>query len=967
MFAQVDRSTLSGTITDSSGAAIPAARISIASEDQGFSREILSEPTGAYRFSALPIGRYKVSVAKEGFSTAKIDGVGLAVGVSRTLDIQLQVGQIATQVEVTAAATPLEQTTADIGSVVESKQIQQIPINGRNWAFLMALAPGAVNTGEGSQNSIRFFGRSRDENNWTYDGVDATGIKDPRQEGGLRLVISLDSIAEFKVNSSTYTAESGTGAGGQVNLVSKTGTNDFHGSAFWFLRNSALDARRPFDPAEIPLFQLNQYGGSIGGPIVKNRTFFFANYEGLRQRLGQSAVNGLVPSAAFRARVASTSPSLRDIVNGYPAGQQSTSDPDVDRFIGVFNNRWEENAGSLRVDHRISDKHLLFGRFNMTDGNFNDRRTALLEYRTSFVRPTNATLQWQALLGPSVVNEAKIGMNRSALSRPQAGLFEESFVVPSFTTTLASAGIREVPSSYSIVDHLSWVRGRHTLKAGGEVRRIHMNSGDEGGVTVRYANKAAFLNNVVDRFEVAGVLPMFGGRRTYWIGYAQDEWRVTRNFVLNLGARYENYTVMQEVNGRGRVFDFACNGFCPSGTPWYQPDRNNIAPRFGFAWSVAPKTVVRGGYGLFYGVGQNDDVTAAIDSEPERLQLTNAQRPGLTYPITPFLPEARSQGAQPRALQRDREDFYSQQWSFSIQQELAGAFVAQLGYVGNRGSHLFGRDRVNLIDPVSKVRPLPSFSDLDRKNNYGNSTFHGMQASIQRNFFRGWLFQGQYMWSKVIDDNAGSGDGAEIMIASCRRCERAPADWDIRHTATFNSVYDLPFGPGRRFGAKAGFTGKLIEGWSLSGMYTVRTGRPFSALVDRSTGAVPDGNARNQRAQLTGANPVPDEQIPDRWINPGAFRAPANGTWGDSPRNMLRAPGLWQVDAGLTKRTPLTESVNLEFRAEAFNLFNRAQFGTPANNISRTADFGVIRTTANDGATGFGTSRMLQFMLRLNF
>ncbi len=388
--AQVDRSTLTGSVTDPSGAGVPAARVQVKAAQTGFSRELLTSNEGSYRFAALPVGVYEVTVSRDGFASARAEGVAMAVGQQRTLNFQLTVGAVATQVEVKADATPLEQTSADIGSVVAERQIKNIPINGRNWSALMALAPGAVNSGDGTQNSIRFFGRYRDENYWTFDGVDATGVKDPRQEGGLRLVISLDAIAEFKVNSSSYTAETGTSAGAQINLVSKTGANDFHGAAFWFVRNDRFDARRPFDPSNNPDFRLNQFGGNLGGRIIKDRTFFFVNYEGLQQRLGQSAVNGLVPSALLRARVSTTSPALRDVVNAYPVGQESTSDPLVDRFTGIFRNRWEENAGSVRIDHRINDANLLFFRFNTTDGNFNDRRSGLLEFRESFVRPTNA-------------------------------------------------------------------------------------------------------------------------------------------------------------------------------------------------------------------------------------------------------------------------------------------------------------------------------------------------------------------------------------------------------------------------------------------------------------------------------------------------------------------------------------------------------------------------------------------------
>jgi hypothetical protein len=965
--AQVDRSALGGQVTDESGAAVGGAQVAIRNPHTGLVRETRTGGEGLYAFPAVPVGAYDLTVAKDGFSTSRTSGVVLGVGQTRTVDVQLKVGPVATQIEIAAEATPLDQATADIGLVVGARQIHDIPINGRNWSFLMALAPGAINTGDGTQNSIRFFGRYRDENYWTFDGVDATGIKDPRQEGGLRLVLSLDAISEFKVNSSSYTAETGTSAGSQINLVSRSGTNDYRGSLFWFVRNDRLDARRPFDPPNNPDFRLNQFGANLGGRIVRDRTFFFANYEGLRQRLGQAAVSGLTPSALLRERVAAASPALAGVANAFPLGHAATADPLVDRFVGVFRNRWEENAGSIRVDHRLTQNNHLFFRFNTTDGSFNDRRSALLESRESLVRPTNATAQWQTTLTSRIVNEFKFGFNRSALTRPQAGLLLQAFTIPGLTTTQASTAIYEKPNSWTLSDNLSWLRGRHTLKFGGEARRIQLNAGDDGAVSVRFASLDAFINNRVDRFEVAGVLPMFGGRRTLWQGYVQDEWRALPNLTLTIGARYEYYTVMTEVNGRGRVFDdIRCQGFCPPGAPWYFPDRNNIAPRFGFAYNAGARTVIRGGYGIYYGPGQQDDVTAAIDSEPERFQLTAAQRPGLSFPILPFLAEARSLGAQPRALQRDRQDFYSQQWSFSIQRALPASFVLQSAYVGNRGSHLFGRDRVNLPLPGTNIRPLPAFSDIDRKNNFMNSTFHGWQNSLQRNFTRGWLFQLQYMFSKAIDDNAGSGDGAEIMISSCRRCERAVADFDIRHTTTINSVFELPFGPGRHWGPKSGIAGKFMEGWDLSGMFTARTGRPFTPVVDRATADVPDTNARNQRAQLTGLPHRPEVQLPDQWVARAAFAPPARGTWGDAPRNMLRAPGLWQADAALNKRTRLAEGKTLEFRAEAFNLFNRSQFGTPLNNWSNV-NFGRVLSTANDGATGFGTSRMLQFMLRLNF
>jgi len=339
----------------------------------------------------IVVGTYTVSVSKTGFQTVRTENLVLGVGQTRTLNVSLAVGTITTALEVSAEVTPLDQTNAEIGTVIAEQQMRNIPVNGRHWAALMMLAPGAVNVGEGNQNSIRFFGRPRDDNNWTFDGVDATGIKDPRQEGNLRLVVSMDSLGEFRVNSLPFTAESGVGGGAQVNLVSKSGSNAFHGSAYEYLRNSALDARRPFDGAEPPPFRLNQFGANLGGPVVRNKTFFFANYEGLLQRLSVTRADGLVPSASYRQRTPET---LKEVVNAYPLGNSAGPNVNTDRLIAATPERRDEHSGMARVDQRINDKHSLFFRFAMTDGFISLIRNALLETRDSYIRPTNITAQW---------------------------------------------------------------------------------------------------------------------------------------------------------------------------------------------------------------------------------------------------------------------------------------------------------------------------------------------------------------------------------------------------------------------------------------------------------------------------------------------------------------------------------------------------------------------------------------------
>lgn len=953
---QVDRASLSGTITDKSGAVIGDAIILVQSEANGFRRETRTNGQGAYQMPGLPVGTYNVSIQKTGFGPVTFDGVVMAVGQTRVLDAQMSVGAVTQAIEVSAAGTPLEQTNAEIGTVVAEQQIKSIPLNGRHWAALMMLAPGAVNVGEGNQNSIRFFGRPRDDNNWTFDGVDATGIKDPRQEGNMRLVISTDSIAEFRVNSLPFTAEGGVGGGAQINLVSKTGTNEFHGSVFEFLRNSAFDARRPFDGAEPPPFRLNQFGGNLGGPVLKNRTFFFANYEGLLQRLSITRADGLVPSAAFRQR---TPQALQSLINAYPAGNAPGPNANVDRLFVTTPERRNEHSGMIRVDQRLNDKHSLFFRTAISDALISTIRNGLLETRDSYIRPSNVTAQWQQIWTPALINEVKLGFNRSALTRYDVGVIPQGVSIPGFTSTQPTTYIIEKPSTYSIVDNMSWLKGSHTIKAGGEIRRIHLNVGNGPATSVTFASLDAFLANRLDRVSVGSQLDTVGVRRTFHSVYLQDEIRVNPELTVNLGLRYEQYTVSKDVVGRGRVFDLVrCQGFCPAGTPWFFPDNDNIAPRISMAWApraLGGKTVFRTGYGRYFGPGQNDDVTAAIDSLPESFSLTAADAPGLTYPPNAFLGQLRSQGQTPRSVQRDRKEPESHQWTVSVQRELPLSMVAQVAYVGNVGRNQLTRTYVNTLDPVTRRRPLSAFGQIDEKRFDGITNFHGLQSSLQRSFSKGILFQAQYLWGNAISDNSGSGEGGQIQDVTCRACDRGPSDYDIRQTFTANSVYQLPWSSNRWFG-----------GWDLSGLFTARTGRAFTVLVNRAAANVPSGQTQNQRANYVGGNPYMANPTPGAWLNPSAFAAPANGTFGSAGRNGFRGPGLWQMDLGIAKRVRLTERIGLDFRAEAFNLFNRAQYGEPVANISNST-FGQILVTANDGATGTGTSRQLQFMLRLSF
>jgi hypothetical protein len=966
LWAQVDRATLGGTITDSTGALVPGAAATIESSETGLRRQAESAAGGAYTFSQLPIGVYTLTVNKPGFRSVRITDIRLGVGDNRVLNVEMEVSSVQTAVTVEGAAEVLDTSSPVIGTVIGSNQVRELPLNGRHWASLMALAPGAINTGEGNQQSIRFVGRARDDNNWTFDGVDATGVKDPRQEAALRLVISTDSIAEFRVNSTLYSAESGSGAGGQVNVVSKSGTNSFHGSLFEFFRNDKLDARNPFDTSKQP-FRLNQFGGNIGGPLIRNRSFFFANYEGLRQRVSQTLTND-VPSAAFRARA--TLPVIRDLIGAYPLGTETTTDAEVDRVRLNRSQVWNENAGTIRVDYRFNDNNTIFGRYNVDNGETASPRSVIAgDVTNDSFRPSNFVLQYQRVFTPSVINEAKAGVNRSTLHRDTLGPVPNSIAVAGFMTLNQPNALIEAGTSYSIVDTLTVIRGGHTLKFGGEIRRAHVNVADPAfdSLSVTYATRPAFLANQVNNVAITGGAPVLGTRKWYYYAYVQDDWKVRPNLTLNLGLRYEFYGVNKEVNDRYRVFDMSCGGFCPHGTPWYAPDKNNFDPRVGLAWTLG-NTVIRTGAGIYHGPGQIDDVNTALDNMADRFSLTALEAPGLSYPVTPFLALASEVGVTPRALQRDRRDLYTAQWGLSVQRELPAGFVGQVAYVGNSGVKLFARQYINNVDPITRVRPLPSFGRMDEKRQDGKSNFNALQLSLHRRLARNFQWGTEYMWSHAINDgNLGGGEGAQPQIATCRACDRDDSAQDIRHTITSNWLFVLPFGPGQPY-LNSGFASKILGGWESSGIWTMRTGRPLTVTIARSAAQAPDGNTSNQRPDLVPGVSVYPSGGPtfSQWLNPAAFAIPRPGTWGNAGRVIGRGPRLAQVDFALQKVIPIVEQKEFVLRVEAFNIFNRTQAGNPGTTLTSPATFGLV-TSGLNRTIGTGTARQLQLAARFNF
>jgi hypothetical protein len=550
--------------------------------------------------------------------------------------------------------------------------------------------------------------------------------------------------------------------------------------------------------------------------------------------------------------------------------------------------------------------------------------------------------------------------------------YRESIGIPGFTSYPGSWTEFDPGQTYSVIDNLSWTRGRHTIKAGVEIRALQLNIAQTERYDLSYASRDGFVRNQLDILASVGEFATRGVRTEIYMGYVQDEWKMKPNLTVNLGARYEFYVPLYERYGRARIFAMECRGLCPPGSDLYNPDYNNLVPRVSLAWSPAflnGKTTLRLGGGIYNQQGQIDDLLGPIESETTRFTVTPRDIPGLAWPFHPASTAGLLLPDTPRAVQHSgRRDFDSYQYGISIAQELPLSMSGQVGYTANLGRHVLERTYVNVINPATGQRPLPAFGQIDIKLDSSTTNFHGMQASLNRRFARGFMWTSNYMYGHAIDDGAvGSNEATYAMNVGCRSCDRASSAQDIRHYFILSSVYQRPFGKGRPY-LTAGPAAWILGNWELSGMFASRTGRPVSVTVSRSTADLPDGNNLNQRPDLIPGVPVyPANRTPDNWINRAAFAVPQKGTWGNLGRNTLRGPGMNQLDLSLGRRQPINENMALTFRTEFFNLFNRVQLGQPSSNISSAGSFGRITSTLNNGATGTGTARQIQFMLRFDF
>jgi hypothetical protein len=974
-WSQNEQADITGTVQDVQGRPIPGAAVQLQQDETKLVRATRTGSAGVYFLAGLPIGTYSAVISSPGFGEARVPGVRLSVGQTRTLDITLPLAMKAEQVSVVARLSEVDQESAAIGDRIEQRQIGSLPLNGRNWASMLPLIAGAVDPGTSDQRSVRFAGHGRDDNNFTLDGVDAGGISNQPQKTALRLAIPTSAIAEFKVDSTLFTAETGAGSGAQIVLASPAGTNQYHADLFEFLRNDALDARNPLAAGKQP-FRLNQFGADFGGPIVENQTFFFAAFEGLRQRLDQ-ALQGFVPSASYRSSLQSRIPALAPLIAAFPTAGASAqaNDPATDLFTGLSPQRANETSGMVRFDHRFTANTNVFLRVN-ADESVTDVPLGNLRDRTvTDTRPLNGVFTLARVLSPSALNETRLGFNQVFSRTSNLTPLPYTLHVTGFTAVNSARTKEEDDTSAAIIDHLSLTRGRHTIQTGVEVRRILTDPASSADGTLTYTSRDNFAANVLDSASVTATLPLKRLRKTQVFAFLQDEYKAASNLTFHAGVRYSFFNVFHETEGRTVPFDFAsCGGLCQPGAPFSNPRTKDIDPRVSVAW--APKrlggnTVVRAGFGIYHGDGQMEDQNLPASNDVPRYALNSGQIGGLAYPIDPFL--ATAPGIlSPRAQNRNRKDEYASQWGISAQQALPLHFTGTVSYIGNKGTDLQTITYANVPNPITGLAPYPQFGQVEYRTNDSNSTFHALQVSAHRTLRSGWLLGANYMWSHAINDGSlggGETDATTPENVWCRACERASSSFDIRHFFTASSVYELPFGAGKALLSKPGAPRSILGGWALSGIATARSGRPVNITISRAASLVPGGYNLTQRPDLVpGVSLIPPGgSTPAQWITPAAFRVPAPGTWGNAGRNLARGPSLHQLDLGLSKRVPLGERSALEFRAEAFNIFNRAQYGDPIGDFTVLSQFGVIQSTINTTPIGTGTPRQVQFMLRFGF
>jgi hypothetical protein len=1010
--AQDTTGTILGTITDSSGAVLPGVTITIKNTDTSQTRVSVSDAAGRYRMPLLPPGHYEVDAQLSGFQTLVRSGITLTVGEQAVVDAKMSVGNVSESITVEGAAPLVETTTGTISSVVTEQQLGSMPLNGRDVTQLVLLQPGVVmsrgsvngsNVGQGTKISVA--GSRPSQNLFTLDGTAYNDALNNTPASANGVMTGVETIKEFRVVTNAMSAEYGRAGGGVFSVVTKSGTNQITGSAFEFLRDDRLDTKNYFDD-EKPDFRRNQFGGSFGGPVVKNKTFVFGSYEGLREHKGitqvatvmdDNARRGILPGQAainIPAAVlpyvllypAANGPLIRS-ANGAPTG--------LAQYRSVMNRKSNQDFGMVRLDQTISQNSSIFGRY-LYDDSIQDEPVSYAEWPNLVANTKQIlTVEHRQLFTSALINELRGGFNRSHPREdinPVNPRTDLAFIPGKTFGEVNVTGLTDIGTDrtnpknfgqdlYQFTDQLFYARGRHAIQTGVDVQNFRYDgiSDSRSRGRLRFRSVSDLLNGITQQFELAKPGSDFERhyRQTLWGAWLQDDVKASDVVTINAGVRYEMTTTPHERDGKVSNMRNIMDPAVTVGDPLFvNPTKKQFAPRLGFAWNVGGHgaTAVRGGYGIFY-----EEPLFYQYRSPIFRAVPFVDRAVITRPALPITLASLASGGVPEneLIQYNLKPSYVQQYNVNVQRQLPWQSAVTIAYIGSKGTQLMGSADVNLaipqiVDgreffPANPVRRNPNFGTLRMVMQGFHSHYNGVSVGWVKRATHGLQFQGSYTYGHAMDNRSGAGGRQEFKNGQARAFDPyhldldwGRADFDVHHNLVLDSTYVLPL-HGSAF----------VEGWQLSVVGTFASGVPFSPVIPGDSDRDGSTDNVNRPDFAPGVSIKPDGgQSPDHWFNPAAFVFPGSGFRGRVGRNILQGPGLATTDLAIVKNTSLSGRKTIQLRLEVFNILNRANFDLPANDPDGEAIFddqgnriptaGQIFATATD-------AREMQIAVRFGF
>ena len=1007
--AQVVGGTISGTITDSSGAVIANAHVVVHNDETGNERRLLSGPDGRYSAPSVPVGSYTVRVTADGFADQSRSGIPLSVGQSQNVNLALSLAGVAQTITVKDEVPIVNITTQQTAGLVDAREVKELPLNGRSYDQLITLNPGAVNytaqrSGSvGTSNSsvgnmFAVSGRRPQDNLYLLNGVEYTGASliNVTPGGTSGQLLGVEAVREFNVITDTYSAAYGKRQGAQVSIVTASGTNNIHGSAYEFLRNSFFDARNYFDPSRIPEFQRNNFGASLGGPIRKDKIFLFANYEGYRQNLGvtdvtlvpdNNARNGLVPNATTGALTpVALGSGVAGLLNLWPVqnGPELLSPTGLPTGIAeAFNSAPQhirEDFGTARFDANLTPNDLLFAVYTVDDSIANTPTQDPLSLVNESLREQVASIQEQHVFSPRLLNTGRIGLSRANFyflgylpaavqavtptflpSKPTGAVVIAGSTASNGASTITTAGANVGANNgttrnlFTFDDHIYYSRGKQTIEAGGWLQFLESNDNlaqDQYG-QASFASLTTFLQGTIKTFTYVPVTTELGWRSTFADAYLEDTIKILPNLELRAGIRTESTDGWNASHGRAPIYGFTngvINSTPTTGSSSLTVNRAKFLPEPRLGLSYDPfstgKTVIRASFGMHHALLDNLDYRLDQSAPFNTIYSTSG---------TVANPTSGASSVSPSTDQPDIATPSVFSWTLRVEQQIAPSTSLTVGYVGSHGYHQILSEDLN--EPASVVesngtiyyptttKPNPALANTTSWVSQGSSSYNALQVDLRRLLSNGLAFRANYTYARNLDDGSAWNTSVSANTPAFVEYPNNPAlDWgpaatDIRHLAAINASYDLPFGKNHILFSNANhFTNAAVSGWTLSAIATIQSGFPFTPQL----GYNPTGSGDSRNPVRPNVNPAftgslythgSTAQRAAQYFNPAAFSAPAYGTVGNVSRDSLTGPGYGDLDLSLSKTTRIDEHVRAQFRAEVFNVLNHTNLLTPAATV----------------------------------